>query len=190
MRVLYSQLADDMIRTADIIAAIDSQAGPIRTVYSQRGFFHTATHYPGMSKAQVLEVEVEKGNATVVQDLSRRVALVKNMQKDESARELARRHYQVETGMTHIIRFSGSADVQLQAAEPIKLLEVNTNTVPSGVLALGFDAVPSAGIHFPSVIIEVTPAEFDKIQAKELKLPQGWEIQEGELLRPVDTSRG
>lgn len=57
--------------------------------------------------------------------------------------------------------------------EPIVLLEVNENTIPSGVLPIQFPAVPSLGFNFPSVIIEVTPEEFDRIQSRELQLPGG-----------------
>jgi hypothetical protein len=41
-------------------------------------------------------------------------------------------------------------------------------------------------IHYPSVIVEVTPEEFDRIQTQKLALPEGWTI--GELfLRPAET---
>jgi hypothetical protein len=41
-------------------------------------------------------------------------------------------------------------------------------------MPLQFGAAPSIGVPFPTVIVEVTPDEFQKIQAKELKLPSGW----------------
>lgn len=186
MPVPYSQLTDEMIRSAANIVAVDPETGAMRPAYSHQGLFHG-----GSRKAiRILEVEVEERDASLLQDLSRKVALVKQAQRDESARELARRHYEIEPGMTHIIGCSGSTDVQIQALEPIKLLEVNTYTVPSGVLALGFGAMPSAGIHFPSVIIEVTPGEYAKIQAKEMKLPPGWEFRDWELQRPADAVEG
>ncbi|MDB5309459.1 MAG: hypothetical protein JWO38_3661 [Gemmataceae bacterium] len=98
--------------------------------------------------------------------------------KDEAARNLARKHYQVEDGLTRIFRIKGSAEVEVSEAEPIKLLEVNTTTVPSGVMPLNFGPAPASGIPYPSVIVEVTPAEFEKIKADELKLPAGWKIGE------------
>jgi hypothetical protein len=97
-------------------------------------------------------------------------------EKVKAAKELAAKHYQVEAGLKRIFRITGTAEVEAVPAEPIKLLEVNENTVPSGVMPLGFDAAPAAGIPFPSVIIEVTPSEFEQIQTKELKLPNGWGI--------------
>lgn len=50
------------------------------------------------------------------------------------ANELAKKHYQAEAGLQKIIRLTGSAEAEVRPVEPIKLLEVNANTVPSGVL--------------------------------------------------------
>jgi hypothetical protein len=94
--------------------------------------------------------------------------------KDDAARELAQKHYEIEAGITHILRFTGHADVEILPSEPIKLLEVNQDTVPSGVMPIQFAASPANGIPFTTVIVEVTPDEFDKIQKNELKLPLSW----------------
>ena len=96
--------------------------------------------------------------------------------KDAVARKLADHHYFVEEGITHIFRLTGRPEAEARPEEPIKLLEVNENTVPSGVMPLGFGTLPEAGIPFPSVIVEVTPEEFKQIQAHELKIPLGWTI--------------
>ena len=65
---------------------------------------------------------------------------------------------------------------EVRPSEPIKLLEVNENTVPSGIMPLGFGPAPAAGINFSYVIIEVTPDEYRLIQSEELKLPHGWTV--------------
>ncbi len=96
--------------------------------------------------------------------------------KDDEARELARLHYEIESGMTTIYRCTGTDD-DANPAAPIKLLEVNQDTIPSGIMPLQFGPNPTAGIHFPSVIIEVTPDEFERIQSDSLSLPPGWTIQ-------------
>jgi hypothetical protein len=98
--------------------------------------------------------------------------------KDEEAIKLARIHYEVEEGMTHIFRMTGTPEAESNPSEPIKLLEVNEYTVPSGILPLGFGPLASAGIHYRSVIVEVTPEEYQKIQTEELKLPNGWKIRD------------
>lgn len=104
--------------------------------------------------------------------------------KANTAKELARRHYGIEEGLTNVFRYSsGSARVEAIPGEPIKFLEVNAATIPTGVMPLQFGPVPASGIQYPSVIIEVTPDEYRRIQAKELALPAGWDQSE-ELPKP------
>ncbi len=109
--------------------------------------------------------------------------------KEEVAKRLAEKHYAIEAGITHIFRIQQRVDVEMKPAEPIKLLEVNANTVPSGVLPLHFGPVPARGIPYPSVIVEVTPEEYERIRRHELKLPDGWTIGE-ELPKPADAGGG
>jgi len=104
--------------------------------------------------------------------------------KTDVARRLAKAHYQVEAGITQIFRIVGRPEAELRPEEPIKLLEVNQFSIPSGVMPLYFDAAPARGILFPSVIVEVTPEEFTKIRSQELKLPEGWTL--GELFPKSD----
>ncbi len=98
------------------------------------------------------------------------------LSKDDQARELAQKHYEIEDGITQIIRVTQSPEVEKSPTSPIILLESNSNTVPSGVTPIHFGADPASGIHFPTVIVEVTPEEFQRIQTNELKLPPGWEL--------------
>ncbi len=100
------------------------------------------------------------------------------IEKARVAKELAMKHYQVEPGLTQVIRFSGSPQMEATPAEPIKLLEINEGTVPSGVMPLHFGPAVASGIPFPSVIIEVTPDEYERIRARELKLPEGWQFED------------
>ncbi len=80
--------------------------------------------------------------------------------------------------MLQIYRIRGVADVELREDEPIKLLEVNENTVPAGIMPLRFGALPADGIVHSSIIIEVTPSEFERLQNRELVLPNGWKVEE------------
>lgn len=106
-----------------------------------------------------------------------------NEEKADLARGLAEIHYQVEVGNTRIFRATGSADDGADREGPIKLLEVIENAVPAGIMPLHFGPVPEMGVPCSSVIIEVTPDEYRKLQKNELRLPQGWENLE-ELPRP------
>jgi DNA-directed RNA polymerase subunit RPC12/RpoP len=95
-----------------------------------------------------------------------------------AARILAEKHYRLDDGLTQIFRITDKAELEAGRSEPIKLLMVNENTIESGVMPLHFGPVPALGIPYPSILIEVTPNEAQKIQSHELKLPEGWEIGE------------
>jgi len=98
--------------------------------------------------------------------------------KDEEARFLAEAHYQLEDSLSEIYWMVGPDEAERAPTEPIKLLEVNANTVPSGVLPLGFGPSPASGLHYSSIIVEVTPDEFQKIRSgsEDFRLPHGWTI--------------
>ncbi len=97
--------------------------------------------------------------------------------RDAVARRLAHSHYRVDPAIEHIVRLVLPDGEQLPT-EPIKLLEVNSDTSMSGILPVYFGPHPDSGIFFPSVIVEVRPEEFARIQAGELGLPNGWRIGE------------
>jgi hypothetical protein len=103
-----------------------------------------------------------------------------------AAKELARRQFEIDPGLSHVYQIREPGVTRPGVGEPIKLLQVNTDTAPSGILPLHFGAMPAAGIPYASVVIEVTPAEFEKIKRHELQLPHGWEIGD-ELPRPSPT---
>jgi hypothetical protein len=98
--------------------------------------------------------------------------------KDEVARILAHKHYDIEPGITRIFKLRDKPEFESLAGAPIKLLEINADTAPAGIMPLHFGPVPGSGISYPSVIVEVTPDEFERIQSRELKLPDGWTIGE------------
>ena len=98
--------------------------------------------------------------------------------KDQIAKKLAAAHFDLEPGITRIFKLEGRPESEASPDAPIKLLEVNAATPPSGIMPLHFGPVPGSGIPYPSVIVEVTPDEYHKIQVQELRLPEGWTIGE------------
>ena len=98
--------------------------------------------------------------------------------KNTEARYLAQKHYEIEQGMASIYRLNAAGDSESNPSEPIKLLEVYLNTIASGIMPLQFGPSPAAGVHYPSVILEITPEEFAQIERQELTLPFGWTIGE------------
>lgn len=110
------------------------------------------------------------------------------MDKEDARKKLARAHYIYEPGISAIFTICTDAAHEALPSEPIKLLEVNENTIPSGIMPLGFDPSPANGIPFPSVIIEVTPEELERIRRQELKFPDGWSL--GALIPRSDAPNG
>jgi hypothetical protein len=66
--------------------------------------------------------------------------------KQEAARRLAKAHFLVEDGLVNVFRLVSPTESD---PEPIKLLEVNRDTVATGIMPVRFDAVPERGIPSP-----------------------------------------
>lgn len=94
-------------------------------------------------------------------------------EKDDVARLLAEAHRAMEPTIRRIVRLV--AEREDDAREPVKLLEVNPATSPSGIIPIAFTADPPS-VPYPSVVVEVTEAEFDQINAGTLTLPAGWHL--------------
>lgn len=92
------------------------------------------------------------------------------IEKDRIARELANFHAAQEDSVRQIFRLvSQNEDAD---SEPVKLLEINTQTIPSGVIPVYFG--PSSDVPIASVVIEISAEEFEQIRENQLKLPHGW----------------
>jgi hypothetical protein len=98
--------------------------------------------------------------------------------KEAVARRLIESHLDVEPTLSRVVRLLAPGDSESDPKEPIKLLEVNSNTPEQGVFPIPLGADPSSEIWFRSVVIEVTPREFEMIRAGSLALPNGWTLGE------------
>lgn len=97
--------------------------------------------------------------------------------KEEVARELAQIHFSLEPGMKRIFQLLKPSEADLDFKEPVKLLEVNADTVAAGIQPLHFGARVEDGHWWPPVIlVVVTPGEFKLIGKGELKLPHDWRL--------------
>lgn len=100
-------------------------------------------------------------------------------EKNVIARLLADAHREVEPTISRIVRLL--SDREDESREPVKLLEVNPATSPSGIFPIAFTADPPR-VPYPSVVVEVTEKEFEQINAGALRLPEGWWL--GDILYP------
>lgn len=80
--------------------------------------------------------------------------------REDAERELAMRHYEIEEGLTQIFRITDKAEAQVVRAQPIKLLEVNTNTVEAGVMPLHFGPAPPVASRSRRSSLRSLPSSF------------------------------
>ncbi|EYF06106.1 hypothetical protein [Chondromyces apiculatus] len=99
--------------------------------------------------------------------------------KEEIARLLAEAHREVEPTINRVIRLL--TDREEEQREPVKLLEVNPATSPSGILPIAFSDDPPR-LPYPSVTVEVTEGEYERTLEGSLPLPAGWRL--GNTLYP------
>jgi hypothetical protein len=82
--------------------------------------------------------------------------------KLETAMSMAKTHLDIEPYLQriHILNPVNDHDPD----DPIKLLEVVEGTLERGIEPVSFTANPDRGIEYPSVIVEVSPREFEAIR--------------------------
>lgn len=95
--------------------------------------------------------------------------------KPEVARMLARLHREIEPEIVAIYRLEAPDETD---RDPIKLLEVNQDTIPTGIVPVGFPPRPDRGVPYPLIIVEITPDEFERHRTGRLPLPRDWRIVE------------
>ncbi len=97
--------------------------------------------------------------------------------KDAAARRLIEWHFSVEPELREVYRIVMANEDSRD--EPIRLLEVNAATVPTGSVE-PFTFAPTAEIPFRTVIAEITPEELESLQAHPEALPEGWSLSRAE----------
>lgn len=91
--------------------------------------------------------------------------------------DLAGAHRQADP-TTSLIKF-----FPLTSKKEVRLLEVSSAAPTTGeILPFGFGAHDAVGVEYPSVVILVSPAEWDAIRAGTLHLPDGWDLSSAEEL--------
>ncbi len=94
--------------------------------------------------------------------------------KDQTAQMLADAHFRLDTGISRIFRVEESGENA--NLTPIKLLEINSDTPEVGISPVGMTADPARGIYYPSIIIEITPRELERVRNGQLFLPNNWQL--------------
>ena len=85
-----------------------------------------------------------------------------NKSKLETAKSLAKGHFRVEPNLKHIHLIEPLDDQDPN--DPIRLLEVVEGTFARGIEPVGFTADTTHGINYPSIIIEISPEEYETVR--------------------------
>src|SRR4051812_22612625 len=102
--------------------------------------------------------------------------------KDAAASRLIQWHFRVEPELREVYRIV--MDNEGSQEEPIRLLEVNAATVPTGSVE-PFAFSPTEEIPFRTVIAEITPEELESVRSNPDALPEGWSLSRAErFVRP------
>ena len=87
----------------------------------------------------------------------------------DAARRLAKAHRETDPTTTQVYL---APDPQYQE---IRLVEVSTSTMDIGeVLPYGFSKREDLGIPYPSVVVLLSPREWEDVKDRKLNLPAGW----------------
>lgn len=89
----------------------------------------------------------------------------------EVAKELAKAHREEDPATTAIYLSEAPGEV--------RLIEVSGSVGSAGpkeVLPFRFAERPDQGIDYPSVVILLSPQEWEAVHRGELSLPQGWDM--------------
>ncbi|MEP7120080.1 MAG: hypothetical protein ABJE95_04180 [Byssovorax sp.] len=93
------------------------------------------------------------------------------------ATDLAAAHRKADTATSTIKFFPGAKP------DEVCLLEVSSTAPTTGeVMPFRFGAAVANGVDYPSVVILVSPSEWQDIQKGQLPLPGGWDLAAAEDL--------
>lgn len=102
--------------------------------------------------------------------------------KAAAASRLIQWHFTIEPELSEVYRIV--LDDEGSQGGPIRLLEVNAATVPTGSIE-PFTFSPTKEIPFRTVIAEITPEELASFQSNPESLPKGWSLSRAErFVRP------
>ena len=88
---------------------------------------------------------------------------------DDVAHELAAAHRR-EDPETREVYF-------LRAKDEVRLVEVSGSAHSGGeVLPFGFAARRDLGVPYPSVVVLLSPEDWERVRRGELDLPEGWDV--------------
>jgi len=87
-----------------------------------------------------------------------------------AAESLMQEHFELEPNLEQIIWINSDKTTE------IRLLEINSETFPAGAV-LSFYFAPDDDFPYATIMAEITPDEWQKVQRHEIPLPEGWTLE-------------
>lgn len=84
--------------------------------------------------------------------------------KVEVARKMAKQHLRIDPAVKKVVLLTSKQDISEE--EPITLLEVVEGTIERGIEPVYFLKDAKRGWNYPSVIVEVSPREYEGLRRK------------------------
>jgi len=88
----------------------------------------------------------------------------------EVAEQLAEAHRKEDPATTEVY--------VAEASDEVRLVEVSGSVTPTATyeaLPFKFKARPDQGVYYPSVVVLLSPEEWEAVKRGELQLPSGWD---------------
>ena len=115
------------------------------------------------------------GQGSVQSWLDRTVGIMRSLKVVSS--DLAAAHRKADSATTTIKFFPGAKQGE------VCILEVSSTAPTTGeIMPFRFGPDPANGVDYPSVVILVSPSEWQDIQKSKLPLPNGWDLATAEDL--------
>ena len=105
------------------------------------------------------------------------------LSREDTAVVLAKAHMEVDPSIRIVYRIRVGDEREGDFATTIHLLEVTEMTPEAGIVPVGFGPRKQDGLLYPSVVVQITPSELERIQAGSLALPGEWRLDD-QPLRP------
>jgi len=99
--------------------------------------------------------------------------------KKEAVSELVGWHYKSEPALQTVLWIRSAKDEDPN--EPIRLLEVNAETIATGSVE-PFAFAPTSEVPYGTLVALITPAEYEELKTNPKNLPEGWSLEGAEEL--------
>lgn len=98
----------------------------------------------------------------------------------ETAVELAKAHKEEDPQLVAVYWVRDETEIRL-----VEVTDAVASSPQGEVLPFRFAKSPEDGIDYSSVVVLLSPSEWEQVKTKELQLPRGWDLADFEELKEI-----